>query len=73
MTWRTCGSSLAGVELETLVRPGHEVETIITVAREGQFSLLIIGYHGGIFGRVMGSTAQSIVRLSPCPVLLAKS
>jgi nucleotide-binding universal stress UspA family protein len=65
---------LAGVELETLVRQGHEVETIITVAREGHFSLLIIGYHGhsGIFGRVLGSTAQSIVRLSPCPVLLAK-
>ena len=65
---------LAGVELETLVRQGHEVEKIITVAREGQFSLLIIGYHGhsGIFGRMMGSTAQSIVRLSPCPVLLAK-
>jgi nucleotide-binding universal stress UspA family protein len=25
-----------------------------------------------IFERVMGSTAQSIVRLSPCSVLLAK-
>lgn len=65
---------LAGIELETFVRQGHEVETIVTVAREGRFDLLIIGYHGhsGIFGRVMGGTAQSIVRLSPCPVLLAK-
>jgi nucleotide-binding universal stress UspA family protein len=65
---------LAGVELDTLVRQGHEVEAIVTAAREGGFDLLIIGYHGhsGIFGRVMGGTAQSIVRLAPCPVLLAK-
>ena len=65
---------LAGIELDTLIRQGHEVETIVTVAREGGFDLLIVGYHGhsGIFGRVMGGTAQSIVRLAPCPVLLAK-
>jgi nucleotide-binding universal stress UspA family protein len=38
------------------------------------FDLLVVGYHGhsAIFGRILGSTAQSIVRLAPCPVLLAK-
>jgi len=36
--------------------------------------LLVIGHHGHsrIFERTMGSTAQSIVRLAPCPVLVAK-
>lgn len=65
---------LAGVEIETLVRQGHEVEAIVNVAREGAFDLLIIGYHGhsAIFDRVMGGTAHSIVRHAPCPVLLAK-
>ena len=67
-------AGLSGIDMETIVRPGHEVETIVTVAKEGQFGLLVIGYHGhsAIFGRVMGSTAQSIVRLAPCSVLLAK-
>jgi nucleotide-binding universal stress UspA family protein len=67
-------AGLSGVSLETIVKQGHEVETIVTTAKEGKFDLLIIGYHGHsrILGRVMGSTAQSIARLSPCPVLLAK-
>ena len=67
-------AALAGVELQTMIRQGHEVESIVSYAREGGFNLLLAGYHGHsrIFERVMGSTAQSIVRLSPCSVLLAK-
>jgi nucleotide-binding universal stress UspA family protein len=67
-------AALGGVELDTVVRQGHEVETIVTMAREGGFDLLVVGYHGHsrIFERTMGSTAQSIVRLAPCPVLVAK-
>jgi nucleotide-binding universal stress UspA family protein len=65
---------LGGVELQAAVRQGHEVEAIVTYARDGQFDLLLAGYHGHsrIFDRLIGSTAQSIVRLSPCSVLLAK-
>ena len=65
---------LAGIDLQAMIRQGHEVETIVTCAREGKFDLLLAGYHGHsrIFERVMGSTAQSIIRLSPCSVLLAK-
>ena len=57
-----------------MIKQGHEVETIVTTAREGKFDLLVIGHHGHsrIFERTMGSTAQSIVRLAPCPVLVAK-
>ena len=67
-------AALAGVELETIVKQGHEVEAIVTSARESKCDLLIIGHHGHsrIFERTMGSTAQSIVRLAPCPVLVAK-
>ena len=67
-------AALAGVELQTAIRQGHEVEIIVNHAKEGRFDLLLAGYHGHsrIFERVMGSTAQSIVRLSPCSVLLAK-
>jgi nucleotide-binding universal stress UspA family protein len=67
-------AALAGVDLDAIVRQGHEVETIVNTAKEGGFQLLVVGYHGhsAIFGRILGSTAQSIVRLAPCPVLLAK-
>jgi nucleotide-binding universal stress UspA family protein len=67
-------AALNGVELQTVVRQGHEVEMIVNYAKEGAFDLLLAGYHGHsrIFERVIGSTAQSIVRLSPCSVLLAK-
>ncbi len=67
-------AALAGIELQTVIRQGHEVESIVTFAKEGGFDLLLAGYHGHsrIFERVMGSTAQSIIRLSPCSVLLAK-
>ena len=67
-------AALSGIDMETVVRHGHEVETIVTTAKDGRFELLVIGYHGhsAIFGRIMGSTAQSIVRLAPCSVLLAK-
>ena len=67
-------AGLNGVELQTAIRQGHEVEMIVNYAKEGAFDLLLAGYHGHsrIFERVMGSTAQSIVRLSPCSVLLAK-
>jgi nucleotide-binding universal stress UspA family protein len=67
-------AGLSGIDMETIVRQGHEVETVVNVAKDGAYDLLVIGYHGhsAIFGRIMGSTAQSIVRLAPCPVLLAK-
>ena len=67
-------AALAGEELQTMIRQGHEVESIVNYAREGGFDLLLAGYHGHsrMFERVMGSTAQSIIRLSPCSILLAK-
>lgn len=67
-------AGLAGVELETEVRPGHEVETIVTYAKEGGFDLLVVGFagHSNIFGRIMGSTAGNLSRLAPCSVLIVK-
>jgi nucleotide-binding universal stress UspA family protein len=65
---------LAGIELHCRVVAGHEVESVVTAAREGQFELLVVGFsgHSNIFGRVMGSTTQSLSRLSPCSILIVK-
>jgi nucleotide-binding universal stress UspA family protein len=67
-------AALSEVTLEAIVQQGHEVERIVGTAKHGHFDLLVIGYHGHsrIFERTMGSTAQSIVRHAPCPVLVAK-
>ena len=67
-------AALAGIDLQTVIQQGHEVEIIVNYAKDEGFDLLLAGYHGHspIFERIMGSTAQNIVRLSPCSVLLAK-
>lgn len=67
-------AALEGVELITRVLPGHEVESIVTYAREGHFDLLIIGFvgHSNVFGRIMGSTSQNLARLAPCTVMIVK-
>lgn len=67
-------ATLAGVELEALVRQGHEVREILQAAREGKFDLLVLGVHGHsrIFERLAGSTSLSVARVAPCSVLLAR-
>lgn len=64
----------AGIELETVVQPGHEVETTVAYAKQERFDLLVIGFrgHSNVFGRIMGGTAQNLARLAPCPVLIVK-
>jgi nucleotide-binding universal stress UspA family protein len=65
---------IAGIELYIKVQAGHEVETIVQYAKEGNFDLLVIGFmgHSKIFGRVWGSTSQNITKLSPCTVIVVK-
>lgn len=67
-------AALQGVELETVVKAGHEAETIVSFAKEGTFDLLVIGFvgHSNIWGRIMGSTTQNISRLAPCSVVIVK-
>jgi len=67
-------ASAAGVAFEAHVIPGHEVETIIDFCREGGFDLLVVGFmgHSRIYERIWGSTSQTLTRLAPCSVLVAK-
>jgi nucleotide-binding universal stress UspA family protein len=63
-----------GVELHWQVQPGHEVEVIVNLCKQGGFDLLIIGFmgHSAIFGRIWGSTSQNLTRLASCSVLVVK-
>jgi nucleotide-binding universal stress UspA family protein len=62
------------VPITSHVLPGHEVEAIVTFAKDHGFDLLVIGFmgHSRIFGRIWGSTSQNLAKLSPCTVLVVK-
>jgi nucleotide-binding universal stress UspA family protein len=68
-------AALEGVDLETVVEQGHEVQRILAFAREGRFDLLMLGSHGHsrIFQRIVGSTALSLARLAPCSIFIARA
>jgi CBS domain-containing protein len=68
-------AGLAGVELETLVRRGNQVDQILSFAREEPFDLLVLGAHsrGRVLDRLIGSTSLSVARVTPCSVLIVRS
>jgi nucleotide-binding universal stress UspA family protein len=61
------------VELRVLV--GHPVERILETAVQEHVSLIVLGTHGrtGLTHLLMGSVAERVVRLAPCPVLTVKT
>jgi nucleotide-binding universal stress UspA family protein len=64
-----------GVDVQTHVTAGHEVEAILTLCREGHhFDLLVLGFigHSPVVERIWGSSSQTLTRLAPCSVLVAK-
>jgi len=67
-------ATAAGITIYPHILIGHEVKTITEFIKANDFDLLVIGFmgHSAIYGRVMGSTCQSLVRLAPCSVLVVK-
>jgi CBS-domain-containing membrane protein/nucleotide-binding universal stress UspA family protein len=65
---------LDAVDLDPVIRQGHEVGVILDVVRERGVDLLVIGYqgHSRVFERIIGSTASSVARLAPCSVWLMR-
>jgi nucleotide-binding universal stress UspA family protein len=64
----------AGVKLKTLMRPGHPAKTIIEVAREGKFEVILVGHSGlsGVWAAFLGTTAEKVSRHAPCSVLIVR-
>jgi nucleotide-binding universal stress UspA family protein len=62
------------VNLHTHVRPGHPVRDVVQLAAEIKADLLVIGAtgHSALYERMIGSRADRIVQLAPCPVLVVK-
>ena len=62
------------VELSTHILVGHPVRTIVDLANELNADLLVIGAtgHSQLYERMIGSRADRLVHLAPCPVLVVK-
>src|SRR5437763_7457939 len=62
------------VELQTHVLVGHPVRDVVELAARLKADLLVIGAtgHSALYTRMIGSRADRIVQLAPCPVLVVK-
>jgi nucleotide-binding universal stress UspA family protein len=67
--------NLQGVEAQPMLVAGRAYADIVNTAEELGVDLIVIATHGrtGFSHLVFGSTAEKVVRLSPCPVLTVKS
>jgi universal stress protein A len=59
---------------EADVAAGPPAETIVRVAQERGADLIVMGTHGrtGLRHALIGSVAEKVVRLAPCPVLVTR-
>jgi universal stress protein A len=59
---------------EVEVAMGHPADTIVRVAQERAADLIVMSTHGrtGLQHVLLGSVAEKVVRLAPCPVLTVK-
>ena len=61
----------AGMSVEYVARHGSPERVIADLATENQADLIVMGTHGrtGVSRMLMGSVAEYVVRVAPCPVL----
>ena len=62
------------IKLKTHVVAGHPVRDIVDLARDLKADLLVVGAsgHSALYDRMVGSRADRIVHLAPCPVLVVR-
>ena len=64
----------AGRNVRTVIREGAPHQELIALATDERADLIVIGTHGrgGLNRALLGSVADRIVRLAPCPVLTVR-
>jgi nucleotide-binding universal stress UspA family protein len=62
------------LEIKCESRSGHPAKTIVGFAGENGFDLIVIGHsdHSGLWGRLLGDTADRISDQAHCSVLIVK-
>ncbi len=63
--------ALKGIEHEVMMQSGGVWEVLEKIIKSKNIDLIVLGTHGrgGIKKLVMGSVAEEVLRLAPCPVL----
>src|SRR5690242_6056462 len=61
-----------GLEVTTLLEPGHPADVLVRLADTSGADLLVIG-NKGIRRRVLGSVPNSVTHHAPCAVLVVKT
>jgi nucleotide-binding universal stress UspA family protein len=67
-------AAASGGKAEVLVTRGVPFLEIARVARDRKADLIVMGTHGrtGLVHALMGSVAERVVRIAPCPVLTVR-
>jgi nucleotide-binding universal stress UspA family protein len=62
------------VNLNVEVVAGHAAAAVVDRVKALNADLLIVGFmgHSALYERIIGGTTDRLVRLAPCPVLVAK-
>jgi nucleotide-binding universal stress UspA family protein len=64
-----------GSDVESAVYAGRPPLAIVEHAAEGKFDLIVMGTHGrtGLSHLLIGSVAEHVARMAPCPVLTVRA
>ena len=63
-----------GIEIGCESRAGHAAKVIVNMAKDGGYDLIVVGHsdHSGLWGRLLGDTADRIADHAHCSVLIVK-
>jgi nucleotide-binding universal stress UspA family protein len=61
-----------GVNLTNVVVAGHAAASIVAHLKVAKADPLVVGFmgHSALYERIIGGTADRLVRLAPCPVMV---
>jgi nucleotide-binding universal stress UspA family protein len=71
---RATEARAAGVRARAVIRTGSPWREILELATDERADLVVIGTHGrgGVERALLGSVADRVMRLAPCPVLTVR-
>jgi universal stress protein A len=71
---RVEAANARGLTARAVLKTGPAPEAVVDAATEERADLIVIGTHGrtGLTRLVIGSVAERVVRIAPCPVLIVK-
>lgn len=63
-----------GIMVETAISPGSSTSVLVQYVKQHNIDLLVIGEtgHSSVWGSLLGTTAEKIVRQAPCSVLVVR-